>query len=252
MNLLVAHRLHYRTHADRELISDVSFNVHAREMVGVIGPNGAGKSTLLKLLAGLLVPTSGDIALDTQPLLAMTPTQRARVIAYLEQRPQLHWPLRVQQVVELARLAFNDPDSAAIVAATMQATATDSLAQRDFLQLSEGEKLLVNLARTLAAQPQLLLADEPTAALDPANQHHIMQVLQQRARTGMGIVVVLHDLTLAARYCDRLVLLQQGRVVAQGAPAVVLAADNLRAAFRINARLDVASNTVIIDDRAGA
>ncbi|MES2605974.1 MAG: ABC transporter ATP-binding protein, partial [Pseudomonadota bacterium] len=183
------------------------------------------------------------------PLHSLGPSQRARAVAYLEQRPLLHWPLRVQQVVELARLAFGDRDvaaGAAAIAAALKATGAVDFAARDFQQLSEGEKLLVNLTRALAGEPQLLLADEPTAALDPANQHSVMQLLRTRAATGMGVIVVLHDLTLAARYCDRLLLLHSGSVIADGVPADVLSAANLQHAFQIDAHLDGATNTVIV------
>jgi iron complex transport system ATP-binding protein len=123
----------------------------------------------------------------------------------------------------------------------------DSLAQRQFLQLSEGEKLLVNMARVLAAQPRIIIADEPTAALDPSHQLQVMCLLQQQAQAGAAVLLVLHDLTLAARYCDRLLLMHNGKVVTSGAPAAVLTREHLREVYQLDAQLDAQTRTVIID-----
>ena len=247
--LLSAHALAVQT-ADRQLLlSAVSLQVHSGEVVGIIGANGAGKSTLLKVLAGIRPAPTGHVLLAGQEAHLVGPLQRARLQGYLEQRPVLHWPMQVQQVVALARLAFGDgdlPAGTAAITAALAATGMSAFARRDFQQLSEGEKLLVNLARVLAGEPRLLLADEPTAALDPAHQHRVMQLLRQRAQAGMGVLVVLHDLTLAARYCDRLLLLHAGAVMAEGLPGDVLTPANLQRTFGIDAELDAASRTVII------
>lgn len=247
--LLSAQALSLQAADRRVLLDNISLHVRAGETVGIIGANGAGKSTLLKVLAGIRPLQSGHIQLAAQSAQLLPPLQRARLQGYLEQRPQLHWPMQVQQVVALARLAFGDGERSvgkAAVANALAAMGMTAFAGREFLQLSEGEKLLVNLARVLAGEPQLLLADEPTAALDPAHQHRVMQRLRERAVAGMGILVVLHDLTLAARYCDRLLLLHDGVVIAEGLPADVLASNNLATAFQIDAMLDAASRTVII------
>lgn len=247
--LLSAHELSIQTTDKRVLLQPTSLQMHSGEVVGVIGANGAGKSTLLKALAGIRAVHSGHVLLAGQAAHSLNPVQRAHIQGYLEQRPVLHWPMQVQQVVALARLAFGDgdlPSGTAAIAQALAATAMTEFAQRDFPHLSEGEKLLVNLARVLAGEPKLLLADEPTAALDPAHQHRVMQLLRQRALAGMGVMVVLHDLTLAARYCDRLLLLHEGALVAQGLPAAVLSTTNLQNTFQIDAVLDTTTCTVII------
>ncbi len=251
--LLSATGLLLQTGDGRILLNRVSLQVNAGEIVGIIGANGAGKSTLLKVLAGIKPAQSGRVLLMGQDANSQSALQRARLQSYLEQRPVLHWPMRVQQVVALARLQFGDGELAAganAVAQALAATGMGDFSQRDFQQLSEGEKLLVNLARVLASEPRLLLADEPTAALDPAHQQRVMQLLRQRAQDGKGVLVVLHDLTLAARYCDRLLLLHEGAVIAEGSPAAVLSRANLQRAFQIDAVLDAGNSTVIIHNNS--
>ncbi len=230
-------------------VADISLNVTAGELVGIIGANGAGKSSLLKLLTGLQAPDSGMARLDGEALALLTPQQRARRLGYLEQRPILHWPLSVQQVVTLARLPHGDGDIAAglqAVNAALATTGMQTFASRSFDSLSEGEKMRVHIARLLAGQPRVLVADEPTAALDPARQLEVMEILRQQARAGSAVVVTLHELTLAARYCDRLVLLQQGRVLATGTSANVLTPALLAQAYEIDACFDPSTATVIV------
>lgn len=245
MNMLLqADSLCWRGRVDK-----VSLTVAAGELVGIIGPNGAGKSSLLKLLAGLQVPDSGSVQLAGETLASLTPQQRARRLGYLEQRPVLHWPLSVQQVVALARLPHGDGDLDTGIRAVTAALATAGMQQfalRRFDSLSEGEKMRVNVARLLAGEPRVILADEPTAALDPARQMEVMEILRQQARAGSAVIVTLHELTLAARYCDRLVLLQQGRVLASGAAATVLTPALLSQAYDIDAHFDTTTATVIV------
>ena len=251
--LLSAHNLLLQAADGRVLLQQISLQIAAGELVGIIGANGAGKSSLLKVLAGIKPAQQGMVQVAGQNAARLAPLQRARLQGYLEQRPVLHWPLQVQQVVALARLAFGDseaPTGTAAIDNALAAIGISELSQREFLQLSEGEKLLVNLARVLAGEPQLLLADDPTAALDPAHQHRVMQLLRERTRQHLGVLVVLHDLTLAARYCDRLLLLHEGLVIAEGATVTVLTDTNMRRAFGIDATLDLATRTVIIHSPA--
>lgn len=247
--LLNASQLQWRTpHTVR--VDAVSLDVAAGEVIGIIGPNGAGKSSLLKLLAGLQMPDAGNITLVGKPMEHHSPGARARLLGYLEQRPVLHWPFTVQQVVALGRLPHGDAADAAGLAAIEAALDHCNMlhyARRRFLQLSEGEKMRVNLARLLAGQPQILLADEPTSALDPARKHEVMALLKQQANAGRAVVVTLHDLTTAARYCDRLLLLQHGRVLAHGTVASVLTPALLAQAFGIDGRFDTSTATVIIN-----
>jgi iron complex transport system ATP-binding protein len=246
--LLAAQQLHFHTHDDVTLVRGVSLQVRTGEVVGLIGPNGAGKSSLLKLLAGLRPPTQGTVSLLGSDLSQLAPLPRARAIGYLEQRPVLHWPFSVYELVALARLPYADaaqPSGQQAVAKALAAVQIQSLASRQVASLSEGEKLLVNLARVLAGTPTVVLADEPTAALDPAHQHHVMTLLRAQAKQGLGLLVVMHDLTLAARYCDRLILLQHGAVIADGLPTAVLTPEKLRTVYQLDARFDHTTATLI-------
>ena len=214
------------------------------ELVGLIGPNGAGKSTLLKVLAGLLRPSAGTVQLDGAALNAVPARQLARRIGYLAQGAPAHWPLQVEKVVALGRLphlSWYQQPGAADQAAIERALALAEVAhlrERIVTTLSGGERLRVLLARVFAAEPQLILADEPVAALDPYHQLHVMEILRDHAHRGGGAIAVLHDLNLAARFCDRLVLLDHGRLVCAGGAREVLDNDHLREVYGIEARLD--------------
>ena len=225
----------------RIAIDGVSAAIEGGDFVGLIGPNGAGKTTLLRALAGLVAPAAGAITLDGRPLSAIGRDDRARRIGYLPQDGTIHWAVPVTDVVLMGRLphlgawqraAENDR---AIAARAMAALDIADLAQRPATRLSGGEKARVLLARALAGEPQILLADEPVAGLDPYHRLEVMEHLAGLAAAGAGVVVVLHDLSLAARFCRRLVLLDRGRVAAQGAPAEVLTPERLASVYRIEA-----------------
>lgn len=221
----------------RQLISGIDIELRAGELTGILGANGAGKSTLLKALAGLQ-PCNGLIDLDGRPLHTCSLAERARLIAYLAQGHVAHWPLPVREIVALGRLPHrrgSNPGDDAVIERVLNATDTLALAPRNVLTLSGGERARVMLARALAVEPRILLADEPLAALDPAHQIRIMQLLAAEARAGLAVGLVLHDLTLAARFCTRLVLLHQGRVLAAGAPREVLGDTLLAEAFGVRA-----------------
>lgn len=232
---LEGRQLSVQTDDGRRLLDAVNFRLGAGELTGIIGANGAGKSTLLKCLAGLQA-ADGELLLDGQPMATLSAAQRARRLAYLAQGHRVHWPLAVHDVVALGRLPHGDGRSAhdaAIVNRMLAATASSALAQRNVLTLSGGERARVMLARALASEPAILLADEPLAALDPAHQLSIMQLLTREAASGLAVAVVLHDLVLAARFCHRLVLLHQGKLIADGPPATVLNDALLAQAFGI-------------------
>ncbi len=225
------------------ILCDASVAVARGELVGLIGPNGAGKSTLLKVLAGLLRPRRGEVLVDGVALDAVPARQLARCIGYLAQGAPAHWPLQVEKVVALGRLPhlswYQQPgatDRAAIERALELAEVTH-LRDRIVTTLSGGERLRVLLARVFAAEPQLILADEPVAALDPYHQLHVMEILRDHAHRGGGAIAVLHDLNLAARFCDRLVLLDRGRQVCAGSAREVLDNTHLRAVYGIEAEL---------------
>jgi iron complex transport system ATP-binding protein len=225
----------------RPALTDATVTFRAGECAGVIGPNGAGKSTLLEALAGLLPPGAGAVSWDGRPLAAIPAGERARAIAYLPQHGAIHWALPVRDVVALGRLPHRSgwrgpgPEDAAAIDAALAATDTADLARRRATELSGGEQARVLLARALATRPRMLLADEPVAGLDPYHRLEGMETLAALAAGGMGVVVVLHDLTLAARFCRRLVLIDGGRIVADGAPDAVLTPERLAAAYRIEA-----------------
>lgn len=246
--VLSAHAVDCASRTGRLLLHGVSVSVSAGELVGLIGPNGAGKTTLLKVLAGLLPCSAGQVLWQQAPLTALHSEQRAQRLGYLEQRPQVHWPCSVRQVVALARLPFGDAAAAsgrAALEAALESCGLATLADRPFQPLSEGEKLQVHLARVLAGQPQVLLADEPTAALDPARQLQVMALLQTHSRRGLGVLAVLHDLTLAARYCDRLLLLHEGRLLAEGSVGQVLTPAHLATVYGVDGRYDAHSRSVV-------
>lgn len=228
-------------------LREVSFGVEAGSVLGVIGPNGAGKSTLLNCLAGIQ-RYEGEILLDRQPLERLAPRQRARRVGYLPQRCQSAWALSVRDVIALGRLPWADENAEAIADAARLAEVEDWLA-RPVDQLSGGEQARVWLARVLAGRPNLLLADEPAANLDLYHQHSVMRALRGYAGEGRAVLVSLHDLSLAARYCDRLCLLHHGRLHAWGTPEQVLTAQNLAEVFQVEAHIDLDATPPIVIPR---
>jgi iron complex transport system ATP-binding protein len=226
----------------REVVRGVSFTLDAGQFVGVLGPNGAGKSTLIRALLGLL-PASGRALLNGQPVAALPRAATARQIAYLPQGQALHWPLSVERLVALGRLPHLAPFSRlsaadeAAVARAMRLAEVEQLAHRTATELSGGERARVLLARALAVEAPALIADEPLASLDPEHQLHGMELLRAQAHGGGLVVAVLHDLALAARFCDRVLVLVDGRLVADGAPPTVLTPALLEQVYRVHARL---------------
>jgi iron complex transport system ATP-binding protein len=218
----------------------VDLALSSGEMVGLIGPNGSGKTTLLRVLANLRAPDAGSVTLEGHGLEQVGERELSKRIAYLALGGDAHWPMRVEALVALGRLphrrAFRDgtmSDRAAIEQA-MIATDVVLLRNRTMAHLSGGERMRVLLARALAVEASLLLADEPVAALDPLHQLRVMELLRDAARGGTGVIVVLHDLSLAARFCDRLVLIAHGGIIAEGPPADVLTPSNLAEAYGVD------------------
>jgi iron complex transport system ATP-binding protein len=174
------------------------------------------------------------------------------LLAYLEQGPSVHWPLQVRQVVGFGRLPHGDlagSHARQIVDIALTRTDCARLQQRDFHTLSEGEKMRVHLARVLAGEPRILLADEPTAALDPWHQLQVLELLRAEAARGIGVLLVMHDLALAARFCDRLLVLHEGRAVLSGPPREVLNAATLAEVWRLDATFDSATLGLMIHGR---
>jgi iron complex transport system ATP-binding protein len=252
--LLFAHGLTVRA-GGAALLDGVGVQLQPGEVLAVVGPNGAGKSTLLQTLAGLRLADAGEVLLQGKPLMAYSAGTRASLMAYLEQRPSVHWPLKVRQVVGFGRLPYGDLESTRAqqaIDAALASTDTAALQTRNFHTLSEGEKMRVHLARALAGAPRILLADEPIAALDPWHQLQVLELLRAEAARGIGVMLVLHDLGLAARFCDRVLLLDRGRVVSCGSPREVLTRGTLAAIWHIDATFDSDTLSLRIHGRLSA
>ena len=238
------------------VVDRVDLVLQAGELVTLVGPNGAGKTTLVRALAGL-IPAQGQIVLDGQPLQSWPIRDRARRVAYLPQGHSFHWPLSVAAVVALGRIPHGDPfaqiseaDGAAVRRA-LGLTATEAFAVRLVTTLSGGERARVALARALATDAKVLLADEPTMSLDPRHQLVVMDLLRQAAHAGAAVLAVLHDLALAARFADRVAVMDRGRLVADSTPAVALDPARLAAVFGIEAAMvDIGGSVVPIPRRA--
>jgi iron complex transport system ATP-binding protein len=220
------------------ILKRVSCQAQAGKITAVIGPNGAGKSTLLRAMSGLLPLESGAVDFDGRGLSMLSRTELARGIAYLPQERVVHWPLAVERVVALGRLPHRtgmvpDARDSAAIDAAMQTMDVSGLAQRPVSQLSGGERARVLVARALAQESRVLIADEPTAGLDPAHALGLFGTFQHLAAEGRAVIVALHDLTLAARFCHHVVLLVHGRVAASGPVAEVLQPAPLSAAFGV-------------------
>ncbi len=207
------------------ILDGVDLTVHAGEVVGLVGPNGAGKSTLLGVLSGD-IPTPGTVTLAGRPLTHWSTTEAAMRRAVLVQRVTISFPFTSRQVVEMGRAPWArtplEEDDDAAVAHAMELTDTAHLAERIFSTLSGGEQARVSLARVLAQGAGTLLLDEPTAALDLHHQELVLGLARERAQAGDAVVVVLHDLNLAAAYADRVAVLDAGRIAAVGSPPEVL------------------------------
>ncbi|MBB2203844.1 ABC transporter ATP-binding protein [Gluconacetobacter takamatsuzukensis] len=224
----------------RRVLHEASVGVAPGEIVGVIGPNGAGKSTLLRALAGIQRPDAGVVMLDGRELAGMAPGDRARRLSFLPQEEMPPPPMRVEDLVAFGRLphraARDEARDRAAVARALGETGLLDLRGRPGSQLSGGERARLRLARALAVEAPYLLADEPVAALDPAHALAVMASFGRLAEGGRGVAVVLHDLTLAGRFCHRLVLMRDGRVAAHGRPAEILTDAAMRAVYGVTVR----------------
>jgi iron complex transport system ATP-binding protein len=215
----------------------VSFAVSSGELVAVAGPNGSGKTTLMRALLGLVPIAAGQVTLDARPLATWSRRAVAETIGALPQREEPAFPLTISEAVLMGRWSRLGPVAAA--GAADRAAIADALARCDLVgfeqrgidTLSGGEWQRVRLARALVASPRLLLLDEPTAALDMGHEMALFEFLRGLVRDGLGVLVITHDLNLAARFADRMVLLHHGRAVASGAPTTVLRPDVLAGVF---------------------
>jgi iron complex transport system ATP-binding protein len=219
------------------ILSDVSFQASAGEVVALIGPNGAGKSTLLSVVTGDQATTAGSVEIAGRPLADWSLKELGRRRAVLLQQNGVFFPFTVREVVQMGRAPWQgtprDADDDRVVEESIALTETTRFSERPLPSLSGGERARAALARILAQETGILLLDEPTAALDLRHQEDVLSIARDRARAGDCVVVVLHDLSLAAAYADRIVLLSGGRVVADGAPDDVLTSDLLSDVYEL-------------------
>jgi iron complex transport system ATP-binding protein len=239
MTLLSAREISVRL-GGNTILDNVGVTLAPREFVALVGPNGAGKTTLIKALAGL-IPCFGKVEIEGRDRATMSLRERAKAIGYLPQGHEFSWPLPVAEIVALGRYPHADPFSPVsaadrhAVARALEATGMQAFATRIVTTLSGGERARVALARVLATQTRILLADEPTMSLDPRHQFVVMEILQRTARAGGAVLAVVHDLALAARYADRVLILEKGRVAADGRPDEALTADRIATIFGVEA-----------------
>lgn len=242
MTTLAVEGIHVRLDG-RSVLSDVTFNCEGGSFVGLLGPNGAGKSTLLKVLAGLVDASDGAVHVDGVSASELSSVARAKAIAYLPQDRAIHWPVDVETVVKLGRLPHRTflkrtaSVDAEIIRNAMRQAEVEELRARTATKLSGGEQARVLLARVLAQQAGIVLADEPTSALDFAHQISVMETLSNLTKSGAIVVAAIHDLNLAARWCDRLLVLRDGRLVSDGPPNDVLSRDLMRDVYGVEGKI---------------
>lgn len=242
----------------RDVLRDVSFTLRPGELCALCGPNGAGKSTLLRLLLGLHEPRAGQVELGGAPVVSLSRREIARRAALLPQESPVDLPLTVREVVALGRLPHlgrfeaERPEDVEAVARALEATDTAALADRPLTELSGGERHRAHMARALAQGAAVLLLDEPVAGLDLVHQLRALELVRATVDGGggaaRGAIVALHDLSLAARYCDRILLLEGGAVRADAPPAQVLTPETLERVFGVRAeiRADAAGRPFVI------
>jgi iron complex transport system ATP-binding protein len=238
----------------RAVLDGASVALRAGEVAALVGPNGAGKSTLLTCLAGLRRPHAGTVRLAGRPLSALGDRERARRIGFLPQTPEIAWPLDVHTFVRLGRTAHRGlfGESAADAEAVDQALARTEMlgfADREVTSLSGGERARALIARVLAGEPDWLIADEPLTGLDMGHQLAAADLLRETARRGVGVVVSVHDLAFAARVADRIVVLAEGGVLADGAPAEALSPPVLARAYGVDATWRDGADGPLLDIR---
>jgi len=232
------------------ILSGVNLDLHAGEVLALVGPNGAGKSTLLSVLSGDLAPTTGQVVLADRDLKSYRHLELARERAVLTQENQLSFPFTVGEVVLMGRSPwartplFEDDEAAA--SESMIAMDIEHLAPRRFTSLSGGEKARVSLARVLAQRTPIVLLDEPTAALDLRHQEEVMRAVRLLAANGTAVLVVVHDLSLAAAYADRIAMVAAGTTVASGTPTEVLTEERVSAVYGLPVEVTIHNGRPVV------
>jgi len=220
------------------VLKNLSLAIHRGEFVGIIGPNGSGKSTLIKLLGGFLPAASGTVYFDSRNILNVPRKTLARSIAWVPQEHHLAFPFRVAELVMMGRHPYLSPiryegeEDHRIASQAMQLTATASFADRRFNEISGGEKQRVLMAGAICQEPEMMLLDEPTASLDIKYQMEILNILKRLSeQNNITQVMAIHDLHLASKFCQRLILLKEGQIVQDGSPEQVLTESHLEAVY---------------------
>ncbi len=232
-------------------LSDASFNIHGGEFIGLIGPNGAGKTTLLRAILGL-VASRGEISLDGDDLRQTSASMKAQNLAYLPQDRDVAWPVSVEMLVSLGRSALKpvfaslSAQDEVLIETAMQRMDVARFRDRSATELSGGERARVLIARVLAQDTPVILADEPVAGLDPSHQLGLMQSFAELAQEGRTVVASLHELSLAAQHCTRLILLDKGHIVADGKPTEVLTPQLLHDVYGIRAKIMMVDGEFIV------
>ncbi len=231
-------------------LKDVSLKAFGGELLGVVGPNGSGKSTLLRIMDGLIDPDEGRVRLYGSRLRGFSRAEVARAVAMVSQESHFQFPFSVMEVVlmgrfpHMRRLQFEEEKDWLAARKALQSTGVLDLADRNIHALSGGERQRVLIARALAQEPAVLLLDEPTSFLDLRHKREIFRLAASLARDmGLGVVVVSHDLDQASQYCDRLIVLKEGRSIAEGPPRDVLTPGMIEAVFECPVRVDAHPDT---------
>lgn len=247
---LSAHRLS-AVRGQRSVLRDVNLTFDKPELIGLIGPNGAGKSTLMRALSGLQ-SCAGSVVLNGQNLNDYSAETLARLLAFLPQERTVHWPMDCQDIVMLGRMPYqsglrraSDQDRL-IVRQAMAAMEVVDFAERPFDRLSGGEQARVLIARVLAQEPELIIADEPINGLDPAHQISLMKTFRQMVQAGRTVLTSLHDLALASHWCDRIIILNDGALVADGPVKQVMTEERIRAVYGVETITVAVSDGVLV------
>ncbi|MFK0685115.1 ABC transporter ATP-binding protein [Ochrobactrum sp. BD67] len=232
-------------------LNKANFDIHGGEFIGLIGPNGAGKTTLLRAILGL-VASRGEISLDGDDVRQMSASTKAQSLSYLPQERDVAWPVSVEMLVSLGRstskpvFASLSTQDETLIENAMQRMDVTRFRERSAMELSGGERARVLIARVLAQDTPVILADEPVAGLDPSHQLGLMESFAALAKEGKTVVASLHELSLAAQHCTRLVLLDKGRIVADGAPMEVLTPQLLHDVYGIRAKIMTVDGEFIV------
>lgn len=236
---------------NRPILKDISFSVNKGEFIGIIGPNGTGKSTLLKTITSTVVINEGNIKIDGKNIKNIKPKERAKLVAVVPQNFDLEFDFTVNDIVSMGRnpyLGFNDKESVKDfehIKNALKITNTEKFKDRIFNTLSGGEQQMVLIARAIAQDTPLILLDEPTSALDLFHQLEVMNIISELNSKGKTIIAVLHDLNLASRFCERLIMLNKGAIFRDDVSKKVLTISNIREVYKV----DVSINNRIFDGK---